>query len=150
MLKLDGEDFTCGRSRFADRLPEGEEPTAKIYVKIIPGNLEFPVLAQLDTGAPWSVLAPEIADAVGVLNKAGEPLTLQTRLGRLEGRLVKVSLTIVADEGDSLNMESSVFVSQQWPNGKNFLGYSNLLDSIRFALDPQANHFYFGPYTTLP
>jgi len=25
-----------------------------------------------------------------------------------------------------------------------FLGYSGLLDRIRFALDPQANDFYFG------
>jgi len=26
-----------------------------------------------------------------------------------------------------------------------FLGYSGLLSNIRFALDPQANDFYFGP-----
>jgi hypothetical protein len=26
-----------------------------------------------------------------------------------------------------------------------FLGYSGLLERIRFAVDPQQNNFYFGP-----
>lgn len=43
-----------------------------------------------------------------------------------------------------LTTVGTFFVSQDWPSGLTFLGYSGLLDSIRFALDPQANHFYFG------
>jgi hypothetical protein len=55
-----------------------------------------------------------------------------------------VPVLILADEGDSLEVDAVVFVSKDWPAGKNFVGYSGLLESIRVALDPQANHFYFG------
>ncbi len=62
------------------------------------------MIAQLDTGAAWSVLEPKVANLLGTF-----------------------------------------FICSDWPDGRTFLGYSGLLDSIRFALDPQANHFYFGP-----
>jgi hypothetical protein len=58
---------------------------------------------------------------------------------------VRVPFTFVADEGNSLATEATFFLAPDWPAGMNFLGYSSLLDSMRFALDPQANHFYFGP-----
>ena len=57
---------------------------------------------------------------------------------------MRVPLTFEADEGAPLVTEATFFVSADWPEGMTFLGYSGLLDSMRFALDPQANHFYFG------
>jgi hypothetical protein len=51
----------------------------------------------------------------------------------------------LAEIGESYDTEGTFFISPDWPAGRTFLGYSGLLDSIRFALDPQANHFYFGP-----
>jgi hypothetical protein len=54
------------------------------------------------------------------------------------------SITFLSDQGDPLDTYGTFFVSPDWP-GHTFLGYSGLLDSIRFALDPQVNHFYFGP-----
>ena len=121
MLRLNGQDFTTGRATFLDRLPTDAEATDKIYIKLRPGALETTILAQLDTGSPWSVLDPEIAQAVGLLDETGEPN--------------------LADEGDSLEVTATVFVSKDWPAGKNFVGYSGLLESIRIALDPQVNHF---------
>jgi hypothetical protein len=44
----------------------------------------------------------------------------------------------------SFAADGMFFVSPDWPTDQTFLGYSGLLDGIRFALDPQANHFYFG------
>jgi hypothetical protein len=66
-------------------------------------------------------------------------------LGSKTGRLVRVGFSFVADEGEDLDTEGTFFVSPDWPRGLSFLGYSGLLDSVRFALDPQLNHFYFGP-----
>jgi hypothetical protein len=52
-------------------------------------------------------------------------------------------LTIVADEGESCEVEATLFVSRDWAYG-NFVGYSGLLERIRFAVDPGTNDFYFG------
>lgn len=55
-------------------------------------------------------------------------------------------MAILADrgEGEDYLSEPTVFVSRQWTLGT-FLGSSGLLEFMRFALDPQRNHFYFGP-----
>jgi hypothetical protein len=145
VLTLAGISFTRGRSTFSDQGPGRQEPTAKVYVKVHFEGLEEPILAQVDTGAAWSVLAPEVARRIGVSASSSEqPASLRTHLGIWEGHLVRLPFTFVADEGESLLSEGVFFVCSDCPPGWTFLGYSGLLDSIRFALDPQANHFYFG------
>jgi hypothetical protein len=146
MLKLNDADFTVGRTRFYDSLPGGGEPTAKIFVRIVPAGLGVSVLAQLDTGAAWSVLASELAGEMGLLDGSGEPSKLSTREGLKDGYLVRVPLIIPADEGqgESLEIEATFFVSGQWPQGKSFIGYSGFIEFIRIALDPQEHYFYFG------
>lgn len=143
MLKLGEADFTVGRSRFSDIIAGDREATAKIYVKIQHEALGI-FLAQLDTGSPWSILQREIAEAVNAFETPGAPVSLETRHGRLEGRLVRIPVTITADEGQALDVEGTFWVSEEWPGG-NFLGYVGLLDHIRIALDPAENLFYFGP-----
>jgi hypothetical protein len=141
MLGLSLDSLICGRSSFADRSPFHFELTAKIYVSHLPQ----PLLAQLDTGAAWSILAPDIAAKAQISPRFGDPARLSTRFGIKDGYLLRIPFTLVADEGISLDTEGTFFISPDWPPGQNFLGYSGLLDSIRFALDPQSNHFYFGP-----
>lgn len=65
-------------------------------------------------------------------------------MGIQQGYLVRASLVFVAEQGESLYTEGTFFIAQDWPERLVFLGYSGLLDSIRFALDPQQNDFYFG------
>lgn len=145
MLKtLDGASFATGRTRFLDEDSTAYEGSAKIFVKIEPSNLGFPVLAQLDTGCPWSILKPEIAEAMQLTNEEGQPETLSTRFGSTEGQLKRTNITILADDGDSIEIEATVFVPTEWTAG-NFLGYGGLLERVRFAVDPQENFFYFGP-----
>jgi len=62
----------------------------------------------------------------------------------MNGYLVRLPLTLWADEGEDLQLDGTFFVSDNWPDGMTFLGYSGLLDALRFAVDPQANDFYFG------
>jgi hypothetical protein len=103
------------------------------------------LFAQVDTGAAWSILSPDLAVAAGIDPSAGQPALLSTRFGLLRGYILRVPFSLIADEGDSLATSGAFFVSPDWPPHQIFLGYSGLLDSIRFALDPQVNDFYFGP-----
>lgn len=145
MFKLGGEDFPWGCCLFLDFLKGTPEPTAKIYVKVcIDGRIDSALYAQIDTGASWSVLDPRVAKTFGLLKQEGEPTLLHSRFGLIEGNLVRLPITFLSDQGDPLDTYGTFFVSPDWP-GHTFLGYSGLLDSIRFALDPQVNHFYFGP-----
>jgi len=145
MLTLPGgAQFALGRARFADELPSGQEQTAKIYVKLEAQALGGRIVAQLDTGSAWSVLHAEVAEAMNLLDGRGEIVTLRTRFGSFEGRLERIPLTIVADEGASLDIDATVWVSRDWPAG-NFIGYAGLLERVRFAVDPGTNNFYFGP-----
>ena len=103
-----------GRRRIRD------EP--KIYIPVVPGDWQTPTLAQLDTGAAWSVLDTEIAEDLGLFNELGEHTNLSTRLGSMEGILVRTPFTLVAEEGTSLRIDATVFISRDWQEGT-FLGY---------------------------
>lgn len=125
MLSLGEKSFTTGRAKFRDEAPGTQEATAKIFVKI-----EFPALeeegnwlAQVDSGAAYSMLDVELAQALEVFDRDGEPTTIQTRHGPIAGRLERIPLRLIADEGDSLEVEATFLVSRQWP-GKTFLGYT--------------------------
>ena len=145
MLALpDGVPFAVGRARFADELPSGEEQTAKIYIKIEPQAFGHLIVAQLDTGSSWSILHVEVAEAMNLLDGQGEVVLLRTRFGPLTGRLVRTPISIIADEGSSLDIDATVWVSRDWPAGS-FIGYGGLLERVRFAVDPGTNQFYFGP-----
>lgn len=143
MLRLRGEPFTQGRSKFADHAPGSRELTAKVYIQVQLG-LDRPLLAQLDTGAAWSVLDPTVARSLGSSVEWLNTALMGTRFGTMSGRLAQVPVTFPAEEGEPLTTVGTFFVSEDWPVGLTFLGYSGLLDSMRFALDPQANDFYFG------
>jgi hypothetical protein len=144
MLTLQGDSFTCGRSRFADQHPKFPEPTAKIFVKIKFLEVKRLGIAQVDTGAAYSILETEIALALGLVDHPGGLRTrVSTRFGTLSGELVWVPLTLIADEGSSLTLVGTFFVSRDWRGGT-FLGYTGLLDRLRIALDAPANLFYFG------
>ena len=97
----------------------------------------------LDTGASWSVLNAELADNLKLFDRDGETVTISSRMGKVQGKLVRAMTTLVADDGDSVEVDSTVFVSRDWPAG-NFIGYSGLLERIRFAIDPHDNAFIFG------
>jgi hypothetical protein len=128
-----------------DHVQEFPDQTAKVYVKVGFLGPKEAVFAQLDTGAAWSVLAPDVARRLAIPANSGNPTIINTWLGRRVGSLVRVPFTLLADEGEELATEGIFFVTLDWPEGMTFLGYTGLLDSFRFALDPQVNDFFFGP-----
>ena len=136
-------DFATGASTFADTAP-GTLYEARIFVPVRVAGVNVDVTAMVDTAAPWCVLEGALAtllvDQEAILVKHQ---VLSSRFGELTGDLCRSSITLLADEGDSLTIESTVFVCPDWP-GPNVIGYNGLLERTRFAVDPSANMFYFG------
>jgi hypothetical protein len=129
-----GAPFATGRARYFDHDINAPEGTGKVFVRISTDGIDEPVLAQLDIGAAWSVINVEIAEELGLLGGAGEVANLSTRHGPVTGRLENATITILADDGATLDIQATVFVSPDW-TAPTFLGYAGLLERIRFGLD---------------
>lgn len=141
--------FASGVTRFDDHYP-GYEQSARVVIEVYVES-RYLVPAIVDTGAPWCVLDPEIARQLQVIGPVGyDPTTrLIIRQGAYEGRLLKLNLSLQAEEGDDLLVDATVFVptlrpGEPWPH-PNFIGLDGFLCRIRFAVDASDNAFYFGP-----
>ena len=146
MLQLEQERFSTGRAPFQDHDPgEKEKKTARVYVEVAIQGIEESFWALVDTGAPWSIVDREIAEAAGLLGAEGYTISISHRGGTTSGKLVPATMILVAEEGDSLTVEATVFVPKEsLPPPANFIGYSGFLERIRLGLDPQYNQLYFG------
>jgi hypothetical protein len=140
--------FACGRTHYTDHYP-GQYDTARIVVLIGLARLP-PLEAVVDTGAPWCILDPSVAELVDEIayDAGAQPQVLQTRWGTVEGWLHRLTISLLAEEGNSLEFETTVLVPTQPPGAlwdrPNFIGLNNFLNRIRFAVDPNENVFYFG------
>jgi hypothetical protein len=136
--------FATGLARYADADPEHPSLDARIILPITSPFFPSVFSAVVDTAAPWCVFRPEIG---AVLTRYMGPIQdnalLSTRFGALHGSLYRVPVTLPAENGESLDLEVTAFLSPDW-TGPNFIGYQGLLQRIRFAVDPEANLFYFG------
>lgn len=99
----------------------------------------------LDTGAPWCIFESSIARAIEHrLDALPGTSVLDTRLGRFEGKLCIGTLTLLATEGEDLDVEATIFLCPDWPGG-NVVGYIGFLARICSGLSPGENDFFFGP-----
>jgi len=136
-------DFATGACTFADTAP-GTQYEARIFVPARLEGLDVDVTALVDTAAPWCVLEGALASVFAERDAILVPRQiLSSRLGIHTGDLCRASVTLLADEGDSLTVDATVFVCPDW-SGPNIIGYNGLLERIRFAVDPSFNAFYFG------
>lgn len=142
-------DFAAGMVYYEDHYP-GQERTARIVVPVMVEEY-LPVQAVLDTGAPWCILSPEIAEQVGITAGTGyEPSGRVLHRGQwYKGKLFRMRIGLEAEQGESLDIEATVFVPTLPPGETwlhpNFIGLDGFLNRIRFAIDPDENAFYFGP-----
>ena len=111
---------------------------------MLPIHVGTSFYAIVDTGTPYCIFDTELSEALGLSFEDGESVTLRTAYGEVTGTIQRLMIELVAEQGDSLAIDASVFVTDYWTYG-NFLGYSGLLERIRFAFDPGTNSFYFGP-----
>jgi hypothetical protein len=125
---------------------DGGQGAEKPFVSVRVGD--HIVDAILDTGGVWLVLSPSEAELAGVVGWA--PVTherLTIRGDPFIGRTYRVPVELGAIEGRSVHVEITVFVpacpEDQWAL-PNFLGWQGCLNRFRFALDAEAERFYFG------
>jgi hypothetical protein len=111
---------------------------------ILPIDSGISLYALVDTGSPYCIFATEIVEALGLASDYGEKIRLRTAYGPFSGTIQRLMIRLVAEQGDSLDIDASVFVpDDDWRFG-NFLGYAGFLERLRFAVDPTTNSFYFG------
>ncbi len=151
---LDGTSFATGAMQYEYRPATLGETTNRIILAI---SVEEKVqtTAVFDTGAPYVVLPPTIAQQAGYTEEQGlDEGTLLIRGKWVKGSIGRLNITLQATQGNNLDIDSTVFVPKYkqdwgdfemyWSDFPAFLGLSGFLERIRFAIDPNTDTFYFG------
>jgi hypothetical protein len=100
-------------------------------------------LALPDTASHWCVLPPEVSSGLELDSDAPSDTFLLTRFGRISGYLIRLPATLVAAEGQDVEIEATWFVSPDWP-GPLVLGWKGCLERMRFGFDPGSESFFFA------
>ncbi len=100
-------------------------------------------VALLDTASQWCILTPTVSLALGCDLDAIGDTHLHTRFGRLTGQLMRFPIFFVAEEGETVEVQATWFVSGDWP-GPIIIGWKGCLERIRCGLDPSEEAFYFA------
>jgi hypothetical protein len=147
--QLFATDFVVGVLSYQDTYPGQAETSRLVLPLILTGQIT--IQAVLDTGAPWCVLDPEVAEMVITPDLAtyAPRERLLIRGTRYDGQLCRIRFNLIAEVGNSLEIDATVFVpilrsEESWSH-PNFIGLDGFLNRIRFAIDPDENAFYFGP-----
>jgi len=143
----DGRPFATGACLYWDWSSSERRETSRILINIRLGGSQ--TQAVVDTGGVYFVCEPGIADLLDLDPSASlGTVTLKIRGERCEGSLHRHAITFVAESGESLERDVTIFVprlryGQEWllPS---FLGLQGCLEFLRFAVDPSSNTFYFG------
>lgn len=145
MLTLNSTLFTTGQVTYEDVDPNNQTGKCAIYLQVqLPIDGGIRVYALVDTGSPYCIFNTELVEALGLPSDNGEIIPLHTPRGVFHGTIQRVTMSIMAEQGDSLDIDASVYVPEdEWHFG-NFLGYTGFLERLRFAVDPSTNTFYFG------
>jgi hypothetical protein len=146
----DREPFATGVMDYEFRPTATGENNLRIILRITVENI--PALAVLDTGGPYLIIAPSVADRLGFDPEASLGIDNITIRGvQYSGNLHRVDITLTASEGAGINFQATAFVpgedqEEKWGNLPTFLGIEKCLERIRFALDPAPDKqkFYFG------
>lgn len=137
--------FAIGVTSYSDHRPGRREPLPRIYVPFRPDGAKTWHLALVDTGGHYCILSPELAETVSdrLVHSLGQ-FELWTAQGLVQGTLYRHRIELMAEEGVNLGVDATILISPDW-RGSTIIGYSGVLDRMRFAVDPQRNRFYFGP-----
>jgi Aspartyl protease len=108
--------------------------------------------AVIDTGAPYAIVHPEIAQSIGLLPHTSEQgQTINIRGLKFKGHLYRIVMILIADNGFNLKQEVLAFAPDPeesgWGDLPSFLGIQCCLEFIRFAFDltnQENTTFYFG------
>ncbi|MDY6806727.1 MAG: hypothetical protein SXA11_23370 [Cyanobacteriota bacterium] len=146
LLFPNGDNFATGAIRYDYRPVTATETTNRIILPVLIENI--PTEAVVDTGAPYVICPPRIARLAGIQDiQPLERSKMLIRGMRLDGSIIRLSIKIVALEGENLTVDATAFlpdVEEYWGDFPSFLGLTGFLERIRFAVDPNTDTFYFG------
>ena len=143
----DGRPFTTGACSYWDQPTSDRTETPRVIVTIWIGGSQ--TQAAVDTGGVYLVCDPEILDLLSLNSSTSLGVAnLIIRGYKYTGHLQRLAITMLAEEGESLELEVTAFIprldpGQEW-RFPSFLGLQGCLEFLRFAVDPGANVFYFG------
>lgn len=145
----DGNPFATGAAGYT--MPGENEADQRITIEIeVEGHK---VRAVVDTGAPYVVCHPDVANQIGLDPDDAIPTDDMTiRKMSVKGGLHRLNVTLLAEQGSGLSLSATAFVPNPEEDyaatllPRSFLGLISCLESIRFAVDPFNQTFYFGEY----
>lgn len=143
----DGEPFATGMTLYSYR-PAINDISNRIMLHVeIEGVL---IQGIVDTGSPYVVCPPHLSDIIGFdPADAIESIPYRVRGNLMWGSLYRVDVLFLADQGDDVRVDATVFVpdaewQDAWGEFPGFIGLTGCLERLRFAVDPENNRFYFG------
>ena len=147
LLFDDGRSFATGKMTYEYRPTSQQTANNRLILRVEINSL--PLLAIVDTGAPYVIVQPKYARLLQLdPSEALEEIKLMIRGISFKGQIHRASLDLPASEGESMSLEATVFVpetdEESWGNLPSFLGMVGFLERIRFAIDPNEDSFYFG------
>jgi hypothetical protein len=147
LFRADHRAFTTGMARYEDEAPAaprgGDKLAEKIWVEVRPDRSGWPsILAELDTGAVWSILPGELLPDAEATGEDSGPI--RTALGTISGPLVRARVALVPSAGVELVVEATILATSDWA-GPPIIGYRGFLERLRLAIDPERNEIHFGP-----
>ncbi len=140
----DGEPFATGAVGYSSHLGTGT--WSRIIVEVrLEGVRTLETTAMLDTAAPYMICRRDLAEFLGLeYSREGDTDKINIRGATVEGSLHRVPLSFLAEQGEDLTIEASVFVPRYVELPHSFIGLTSCLESIYFAVDP-LNEVFFGP-----
>jgi len=145
----DDSPFATGVATYNPTPIPGGDDTQRIRVYIeVDEEMEEAIL---DTGGQYFWCTQDMVKRVAFGETLGEK-TIKLKGEYVHGTLARISIFLLADEGESLPVEVTAFLPDLNPEfGPAFLpfpylGFHNCMERVRFAVDPSQNQdrFYFG------
>jgi hypothetical protein len=144
-----GDRFALGAAPYECRPASNRDSSLRIALAVVVDTL--PTYAMLDTGGVYLLCSPEVAASLSIDPADGIPASpILWRGMKINGRLQRLPVTLLASEGESLEIDATAFIPQLSPDQEEIadlpciLGLQGCLEFIRFALDPGTDTFYFG------
>jgi hypothetical protein len=146
----DGQPFATGATAYHYRPATAQETTPRLVLEVAIDGLV--TQAMVDTGGLYLVCHPGLATQLHLepTEAISGPRTLLFRGVLVQGRLYRLTLTLLAQAGDDLTVQATAFVpepqeEESWGDLPSILGFYGCLERVRFAVDPRTETFFFGP-----
>lgn len=144
LIYPNGSLFTTSQVSFLDSIERVRGSKICIIVQF---GESIKTMAIVDTGSPYCILNKEQIKTADpdYIELATERFKYEIRGDKLEGVLIRYPIRFIAETGDDLIIEGSVFVPDDEVPIPNFIGLEGCLSRMKFAVDSQSNTFFFGP-----